>query len=168
MPRFTAPEILSVTKIKKRAARSRRKKDCYGDYIDEKPAPVPAKDEWQITLKAPHSELTDWYSFLVIAMRLMVWTDPFGGVVKKMEQAERIQKGLTVFHAPEVTYPDVARSLSTVPRPLLQLFFNAFHLGKRFVPDRAVFENLEDWPVVSKPKRVGQKNKLKRKNQKWK
>ena len=92
----------------------------------------------QFQMVAPHTETTDWYSFLVIAMRLSTFTGPFGGVVNGMDLAERLEKRVTVFDR-RVVYPRVAQPLKKVPRPLLELFYRLFHLGERVVPDRELF-----------------------------
>lgn len=100
---------------------------------------------------APHTEATDWYAFLVIAMRLLTHTDPYGGVVPEMDLVERLRQRVTVFDT-RVTYPVVARPLATVPRPILEAFYRAFHRGERFVPDRAIFKRCAPVRVRSVPR----------------
>ncbi|MEK7585487.1 MAG: hypothetical protein AAB455_03180 [Patescibacteria group bacterium] len=121
MPRFTAPEIL----------RSEKPKISRGQSPKSQPPP-------SLKMVAPHSELTDWYSFLVIAMRLITFTDPYGGVVKNMDFPERFAKRITVFDK-RVIYPLIARPIKDVPRPILEVFFRVFHRGERFVPDKDLF-----------------------------
>ncbi len=124
MPRFTAPELLEV--------------DAPRRFFRRAQPPVQPGKPVVYKMVAPHSELTDWYSFLVIAMRVLTFTDPYGGVAPNMSFEERYSKRVTVFDR-QVTYPRVARPLSSVPRPILELFFRAFHRGERFVPDKELF-----------------------------
>lgn len=94
-----------------------------------------------VSLKEARTTLSDWYGFLVIAMRFMTNTDPYGGVLEGMTLLERMQKHVTVFDS-RVIYPKNAVPLRSLARPLLEVFFNAFYNKKRFVPDRAIFEAL--------------------------
>lgn len=124
-PHFTAPELLQVIRPPKRRIQT----------VGDVPAPT------MFRLKKPHCELTDWYSFLAIAMRLLTFTGPFGGTVNGMEHADRLARRLTVFDR-SVIYPQIARPMKDVPRPVLEMFVRAFALGDRFVPDREVFQHL--------------------------
>jgi len=121
MLRFSAPELLAFTAAK---TKGRGKKKVI----------VPA----QAVLAKPYNELSDWYSFLVIAMRLLVHTDPYGGVAKGMDLLERLRQRITIFDQ-RVVYPQIARPLAVVPRPLLEAFYRAFKLGERFVPEKEIF-----------------------------
>lgn len=112
MPRFVAPELLKFTPS------------------------APQGD--QFAMVAPHNELTDWYSFLVIAMRLMTFTEPYGGVADGIDLGRRLTERITIFD-PRVIYPMVARPLREVPRPILEVFFRVFHKGERFIPNREMF-----------------------------
>ncbi len=109
------------------------------------------KEPVVLKMVQPHSELTDWYSFLVIAMRLLIHTEPFGGVLKGVTLPERVTKNLTLFN-PRVTYPFNAKPLRDVPRPILELFVRVFANNERLVPDRELFENIRT-PVAPKPVR---------------
>lgn len=144
MPRFVAPELLFLSRVKP-VARKRKKT---ATKAVNKPKRSTGKkkatangSQTQFAMVAPHNELTDWYSFLVIAMRLITFTDPYGGVLKGMEMGERIANRITVFDQ-RVIYPMVARPLREVPRPILEVFFRTFHRGERFVPDKKIFEAL--------------------------
>ncbi|MDP3770963.1 MAG: hypothetical protein Q8R16_01535 [bacterium] len=119
MPRFVAPELVRAEKPEGRS---------------KKVLATPAT----FSMVSPHTELTDWYSFLVIAMRLLTYTDPYGGVVAGMDLSERMDARVTVFDQ-RVVYPAVARPLAEVSRPILEAFFRAFHRGERFIPDRNLF-----------------------------
>lgn len=116
MPRFVAPELISL------------------DEGGNQAQPI-------FKMVAPHSELTDWYSFTVIAMRLITFTDPYGGVANGIDLGGRIAKRMTVFD-PKVMYPKVAKPLKNVPRPILESFFRMFHKGERFIPDKEAFKSL--------------------------
>lgn len=147
MPRYTAPELLDVAKP---TAKGRGRK---------KTILAPA----EAVLARPHSELGDWYSFLVIAMRLIVNTDPYGGVAEGMDLLTRLKDRITIFDQ-RVLYPKIAKPLSIVPRPLLRAFYQAFKLGERFIPEKKIFElHLQDpasasmAPVVVKKKPVTKK-----------
>lgn len=113
MPRFVAPELLDFT---------------------------PAASRQQFGMAAPHSELTDWYSFLVIAMRLITCTEPYGGVMDGVDLRSRLEQRVTVFDQ-RVIYPVVARPLREVPRPILEMFFRMFYKGERFIPARDAFRS---------------------------
>jgi DNA-binding helix-hairpin-helix protein with protein kinase domain len=96
-------------------------------------------DNGQFTLKAQHTQLSDWYSYFVIAMRLMTYTEPFGGVARNMTLAERIKERVSIFDN-RVMYPAVAKPLGSVPRNWLEVFIKTFHLGERFAPPDALFD----------------------------
>jgi DNA-binding helix-hairpin-helix protein with protein kinase domain len=135
-PRFTASELLEINKSK-----------LGGD---------------EFTLTGRHTELTDWYSFLVVAMRMLTGTDPYAGTVtledlepgflsnlfKKESKGvkvsatigDRIRHRVTVFDK-RVCYPSVAKPLSTLPRKIFETFFETFKNGKRFKPSRDIFSS---------------------------
>ena len=134
-PRFTAPEILKIVPIpdnktptKTIAKRDKKKKAAIAQNF---------------LMAQPHNELTDWYAYLVIAMRLLTFTDPYGGVAAELDLAERIKQRITVFDQ-RVTYPLIARPLKSVPRPILEIFFRVFHRQERLVPKPEIFESLSD------------------------
>ncbi len=148
MPGFAAPEILKINLDFNQQAKptpnqingwtiNSQKRDANGRFIKiERNPQAPL-----YSLAAPHSKLTDWYAFLVNAMRLLTFTEPYGGTVNSMTQAERIKKHVTVFN-PNVIYPYNARPLRELPRPILEVFFRVFQQGERFVPEKSIFESL--------------------------
>jgi serine/threonine protein kinase len=144
-PRFTAPELLDYRVPAKPT-----------DGVKKKTSKKVKLEPVQYFLASPHTELTDWYSFLVIAMRLITLTDPFGGTMPGMELPERMAKRITVFN-PQVVYPVVARPLRSVPRPMLELFFRFFQRGERFVPDRKAFKSLMDFAPVKVKQKITQR-----------
>lgn len=94
----------------------------------------------EFALVQNHTELSDWYGFLVIAMRLLVLTDPFGGECRGEDLVKRIQSKRTIFDK-KVAYPrTVARPLSSLPREIVEIFWAVFQEGNRFIPDRALFK----------------------------
>lgn len=123
--KFTAPELIQFNKEHMNVAKRGVKKDNIS-------APS------VVSLVAPHTELTDWYSFLVIAMRVLTSTDPYGGTIGDMEIGERIARRITIFDK-RVKYPAIARPLKSVPRNILEVFFRAFHGGERFIPQKDIF-----------------------------
>lgn len=159
MPRFVDPEILGFKKGKAVVNIPQVKKSTKGCNCDECVAQrervfqeqKKLREEMieqakknlplEFTMVKGHSQQGDWYSFLVIAMRLITFTDPYGGVLPGKDLVERIKERITVFN-PNVVYPLVAKPLATVPRPILEMFFKAFHLGERFVPPRELFNSL--------------------------
>lgn len=144
-PHFTAPEVLKVINQEISPGGRNGRKICK--------TILPS-----YSMTAPHSELTDWYSFMVIAMRLMTLTDPYGGTIKKMNFAERLENRVTVFDQ-RVIYPCIAKPLKDVPRSILDVFFRVFHLGERFIPERGIFNDLLSIvKYQSKPKKKGIKN----------
>lgn len=122
MPRFVAPELITAERQHGRSKKALAAPPSF-------------------TMVAPHTEFTDWYAFLVIAMRLLTFTDPYGGVVSNMDLTARLAERVTVFDR-RVTYPAIARPLGQVPRPILEAFFRAFHRGERFIPDRSMFDGI--------------------------
>ena len=144
-PRFVAPEVVNTAAIPKKEKSktsksvakvgSKEKKDSSTAKVGDKEVSSP------LVMVKPHDSMTDWYSFLVIVMRLITGTDPFGGVVEDMDLRQRIRKNVTVFD-PRVIYPVVALPLRQVPRPILEVFYRVFKLGQRFTPARGIFESL--------------------------
>ena len=127
MPHFVAPELVVGERLENESGGTRRSSK---------------KDPPLLTLLTPHTELTDWYSFLVIAMRLVTWTGPYGGVLDDLDLRERFIERATVFDR-RVTYPANARPLNEVPRPLLETFFRFFSKGERFVPNLESVESVK-------------------------
>ncbi len=153
-PRFTDPDILEVTMVEEDVSLIQECQQKVGRLVYRLLRHMPGglvkhayrallwgkgmpKSE-TITLKKRHTEQSDWYSFMVIAMRLFTYTDPYGGTHPRATLGMRLKDRLTVF-CPDVIYPQTARNLKKVPRPILEAFYRMFHEGKRFVPDRSLF-----------------------------
>ena len=92
----------------------------------------------QFVLAKPHNELSDWYAYAVMLMQALLFVEPYGGVFKPKNSADRIPKSLrrakrvTVFH-PDVRYPKPARAMATLPDELLSYFQEVFVSDKREV-----------------------------------
>lgn len=84
-----------------------------------------------LTLVRPHDAESDWYAFAVMAMQLMLFVDPYGGVHAPKNPADRMPpdvrplRRVTIFH-PEVRYPKSALPLESLSDDLLQFFFAVF------------------------------------------
>lgn len=165
-PRFTDPDILEVTVVEHPVSTLQECQQKVGRFVYRILRYMPGglvkyayrallwgktlpKSE-TITLKKRHTEQSDWYSFMVIAMRLFTYTDPYGGTHPRASLGMRLKDRLTVF-CPDVIYPQTARSLKKVPRPLLEAFYRMFHEGKRFVPDRSLFGSDAVAPAPATP-----------------
>ncbi|MBI3633160.1 MAG: hypothetical protein HY226_02615 [Candidatus Vogelbacteria bacterium] len=129
MPHFVAPELV----VGDKSSTSNESQTKQTKKVSEQPK--------SFVLLTPHTELTDWYSFMVIAMRLITSTGPYGGVLGEMDLYQRFLERATVFDR-RVKYPMNAVPLSDVPRSVLELFFRFFYRGERFIPDVKVFDDL--------------------------
>ncbi|BDM80062.1 hypothetical protein [Acaryochloris marina] len=93
----------------------------------------------QPILCRPYCWESDWYAFTVMLMQALLFVNPYGGVYKPSDPAQRLPQAarplhrVTVFH-PQVRYPKPALPCDRLPKPLLDHF-------------RQVFE--QDWRGVS-------------------
>jgi len=84
-----------------------------------------------MTLVSPHDAASDWYAFSVMAMQLLLFVEPYGGVHRPPEGTPRVPQEqrplvrMTVFH-PEVRYPKQAHRLNVLPDDLLHQFERTF------------------------------------------
>jgi len=80
---------------------------------------------------SPHDSSSDWYAFNAMAMQLLLFVDPYGGVHRppagtaRVPQEERPLQRMTIFH-PEVRYPKHAYRLDVLPDDLLHHFERTF------------------------------------------
>lgn len=87
-------------------------------------------------LVKPHNEHSDWYAFAVMLMQSLLYVDPYGGVYKPKDLANKIPhdarplRRITVFH-PEVKYPKPATPYGILPDDLLQYFHCIFEKDER-------------------------------------
>ena len=102
---------------------------------------------------APHSDLTDWYSYLVMVMNCLLYVDPYGGVYKPKDLKRKVNHDarplhrITVFN-PEVRYPKSAISYDVLSDELLQLFHQTFEKDQRAEVPRSLLENVR-WTTCS-------------------
>lgn len=95
----------------------------------------------------PHTPETDWYAYLIMVMRTLLFVGPYGGVYRPKDQKKAVAhdarplRRITVFD-PEVRYPKPARPYKILPDGLLTLFEQAFVKDKRGVPPISLIESL--------------------------
>lgn len=95
----------------------------------------------------PHGPETDWYAYLIMLMRSLLYVGPYGGVYRPTDKAKQIPhdgrplKRITVFD-PEVRYPKPARHFKILPDDLLDLFERTFVKDARGKPPLSIIERL--------------------------
>lgn len=98
-------------------------------------------------LVKPHSELSDWFSFLVMFFESLLWVHPYGGVHRPKNPKEKISHDArslmrrSVLGA-DIIYPKPARPAETLPDDLLQYFLRVFECDHREMPSAKLLENL--------------------------
>ena len=84
------------------------------------------------------SELTDWYSFAVIACQLFIGTHPYKGKHPKYRKGDfeqRCKDHMSVFNK-EVTVSNKVRDFSLIPSNYMDWFIDLFEKGKRIEPPK--------------------------------
>ncbi|KAI9130265.1 hypothetical protein [Acaryochloris sp. CCMEE 5410] len=105
----------------------------------------------QPILCRPYSWESDWYAFTVMLMQALLFVDPYGGVYKPSDPAQRLPQAarplhrVTVFH-PQVRYPKPALPCDRLPEPLLNHFRQVFEQDWRGEFPRSLLENLR-WHI---------------------
>jgi len=95
----------------------------------------------------PHGPDTDWYAYLVMLMRTLLFAGPYDGVYRPKDPKKRVPhdarplRRITVFD-PDVLYPKPARPYKILPDELLDLFENVFVKDRRGVPPLSLIERL--------------------------
>ncbi len=90
----------------------------------------------QMMLARPHGPDSDWYAFAVMLMQCLLFVDPYGGVYRPKDPAQRLtnearpMQRITVFH-PDVRYPKPAVPYQVLPDDLLQQFHLIFEKDRR-------------------------------------
>jgi hypothetical protein len=82
------------------------------------------------------SEVTDWFSFAIVAFQLFVGIHPFKGKhkgYKKNDFINRIKDGVSVFNS-EVRIPQAARDFNLIPSAYKDWMFHMFEHGNRTPP----------------------------------
>jgi len=94
-----------------------------------------------------HNEGSDWYAFNVMLFQSLLFVDPYGGVYKpknpanKMVHSARPMHRVTVFN-PEVVYPKPALHFGLLPDDILQHFHQCFEKDVRVNFPLAILKNL--------------------------
>lgn len=100
-----------------------------------------------LALIKPHTELSDWYAFVVMLMQSLLFVHPYGGVYRPKDKKKLIPhdarplKRISVFH-PDVRYPKPATPYGVLPDDLLQHFHQVFLKDLRDVFPRRLIEGL--------------------------
>lgn len=100
-----------------------------------------------LVLARPYTADADWYSYLVMVMRALLFVGPYGGVYRPKDPGKRVAPDLrplsriTIFD-PEVVYPKPARHFKILPDALLDYFDRVFRKDERGVPPMPLLEEL--------------------------
>lgn len=82
------------------------------------------------------SELTDWFSFAIIACQLFIGLHPFKGKhpkYKKNDFESRMKDNISIFNS-KVRVPPPTRDFNFIPSKYMEWFINLFNKGKRVKP----------------------------------
>ncbi|MGE0085621.1 MAG: hypothetical protein AB7S75_14525 [Desulfococcaceae bacterium] len=94
---------------------------------------MPSIRDWHCSI---FSELSDWFSFAIIACQLFVGIHPFKGShpdFKKNDLEKRMKANVSIFN-PQVRIPPAARDFGKIPSHYLAWFIDLFEKGKRTLP----------------------------------
>ena len=100
-----------------------------------------------LILARPYSSGADWYSYLVMLMRSLLYVGPYGGGYRPKDPQKRLPhdlrplKRITVFDS-EVIYPKPSRHFKILPDDLLEHFERVFRSDLRGTPPASLIENL--------------------------
>lgn len=95
----------------------------------------------------PHTPDTDWYAYLVMVMRCLLFVGPYGGVYRPKDQKKMVShdarplKRITVFNS-DVRYPKKGRPYKILPDDVLHHLQSVFEKDKRGVPPVSLIESL--------------------------
>ncbi|MGZ7079957.1 MAG: hypothetical protein ACXVJT_11125 [Thermoanaerobaculia bacterium] len=88
-------------------------------------------DGRSLVLARPHSAGSDWYAYTTMAMQLLLFVDPYGGIHRGHASVEeRVFRRITIFHN-DVRYPKPAVPLDTIADDLLHFFRQTFEQDRR-------------------------------------
>ena len=82
------------------------------------------------------SDLTDWFSFAIIACQLFIGIHPFKGRHPNFKQndfVERMKKNISIFNK-DVTVPAATRDFGLIPNEYKKWFIKLFEKGERVPP----------------------------------
>lgn len=121
--------------------------DSYQTKSYPAPAINPSIRDWHASA---FSELTDWYSFAIVACQIFIGIHPYKGThpkYKKNDIESRMKDNVSIF-GPGVNLPSCVRDFSHIPKSYLAWFTKLFEKGERDIPPMI-------GPVaVAKPKKV--------------
>jgi len=108
--------------------------DSYQTQTYPATAIMPSIKDW--TQPKTFSELTDWYSFAIIACQLFVGIHPYKGKHKKFKRNDmqgRCKAHISIFNS-AVTIPKNVRDFGNIPDRYMDWFLEVFEEGKRTQP----------------------------------
>ncbi len=82
------------------------------------------------------NQLTDWFSFAIVATRIFVGIHPFNGghpSFKKNDLQGRMLANVSIFNK-ETTVPSATRDFSLIPSEFMNWFIDLFEKGRRTLP----------------------------------
>lgn len=82
------------------------------------------------------NELSDWYSFAIIACQLFIGIHPYKGThpnFSKKDLESRMKANISIFNK-DVSIPSTVRDFNYIPDIFLEWFINLFEKGKRILP----------------------------------
>lgn len=86
------------------------------------------------------NELTDWFSFAIVACQLFIGIHPFKGSHPNFNRGDiinRMKKNISIFNK-EVSVPQASRSFDLIPIEFKNWFVDLFEKGKRTLPPQLV------------------------------
>lgn len=98
-------------------------------------------------LAKPYTSESDWYSYLIMLVRSLLYVDPYGGIYVPKKPAKRIPESsrplqrITFFH-PDVRYPKPATHFSVLPDDLLQYLHLVFEKDQRGQFQKQLLQNM--------------------------
>lgn len=91
------------------------------------------------------SELTDWFSFAIIACQLLIKIHPYDGIYLNndtMTREDRMKSNISIFNK-DVRTPPSIKPIKSIPRNYLDWFTKVFEKGERlFPPDLTSTSNI--------------------------
>jgi len=106
--------------------------DSYQTPSFKAPAIAPGIRDWHAS---EWSELTDWFSFAIVACQLFIGAHPYKGEHPKFSKSDfegKMKANASIFGS--VTYPSKARDISHIPSDYCNWFKELFEDGKRTPP----------------------------------
>lgn len=112
---------------------------------------MPSIRDWQ---SKSFTEMTDWFSFAIIATQIFVGIHPFKGsnpdfdsIDIKDRIKERVLKNVSIFNK-KTSVPPSTRSFNLIPKEYMDWFVNMFENGKRLPPPQIVTKFIQKPQVV--------------------